>query len=186
MPKKKGFNEYVIDGDMAIITLRQREGKEKRVSIIDTEELEKLIKIELSWHPQWFDFTQSYYASATEYYINNDGERKQTTRKLHNIIMNTNEKIDHKNHDTLDNRKENLRIISVANNGMNRKSKNKNNKSGYRNVFWSTGDNAWLVALQVEGKQRYFGRFKLEDVHLAGICAEEARQRIYKEFAGLN
>jgi len=162
-----------------LIYLRHR-GEGDIISKVDLEYLQMLIELNYSWHPKWFDNTQSYYAGAIELRKGMNGK----THRLHSVIKGTNNKVDHINHDTLDNRKENLRVVSNQNNLKNRKSKNSNNTSGYRNVFWSTKYNAWLVALQVDGKQTYFGRFKLEDVDKAGARAEEMRQEIYGEFAG--
>lgn len=97
------------------------------------------------------------------------------------------EVVDHINaKNTLDNRKSNLRRTDNLHNTKNRKSKNKNNKSGYRNVFWNSKDKRWFVTLQIDGKQKCFGRFKYEDVDKAGALAEEVRKKYYKEFAGKN
>jgi hypothetical protein len=52
--------------------------------------------------------------------------------------------VDHINHDTLDNRKENLRIVSQSQNMANRKI-NKNNKSGYKGVCWSYREKKWVA-----------------------------------------
>ena len=87
-----------------------------------------------------------------------------------------------KNNDTLDNRKSNLRIVEDRHNSQNRKGRNKNNKSGYRNVSWD--GNRWVVQLSIDGKNVCFGRFKKDELELAAKCAEEARQKHYGEFAG--
>lgn len=52
--------------------------------------------------------------------------------------------IDHINNDTKNNKKSNLRKTEHVSNARNRKSKNSNNKSGFRNVFWNTKDERWL------------------------------------------
>ena len=97
--------------------------------------------------------------------------------------MNANgETVDHINGNTFDNRKTNLRIVEDSNNLTNRKSKNSNNKSGYRNVCWSKSESKWLVQLQINGKNTVLGKF--DDVDEAGRFAEEMRQKYYGEFAG--
>jgi len=60
-----------------------------------------------------------------------------TTSAMHREIMKANkgEQIDHINGNTLDNRKENLRLCSNQQNGMNR-SKQRNNASGYKGVCY--------------------------------------------------
>ena len=97
--------------------------------------------------------------------------------------MNANGKdVDHENNDTLDNRKSNMRVVEESNNSKNRKSRNRNNKSGYRNVSLIKGK--WVVQLQIDGKNKRLGSF--DDVHEAGKFAEEMRQKYYGEFAGKN
>jgi hypothetical protein len=180
MAKKKGFqNKYITDGDTTVIYIKTKKG-EVFETLIDTDDLQKLIDLNLMWHVQWFDFTQSYYASATEYLGMIDGKPKYTTLKLHGVIMNTNERLDHINHNTLDNRKANLRLISVDANAKHRKSKNSNNTSGYRNVSWDGWK--WMVQLQIDGRNNILGRF--DDVDEAGQFAQEMREKYYGEFKG--
>ncbi len=88
--------------------------------------------------------------------------------------------IDHKNHNGLDNRKENLRLVDRSKNAKHRDGKNKNNKSGYRNVCWIKGK--WVVQLQIDGKNTRLGSFV--DVNEAGRFAEKMREKYYGEFKG--
>jgi hypothetical protein len=94
-----------------------------------------------------------------------------------------NQIIDHKNHNTLDNRKDNLRLVNRSKNAKHRNGKNKNNKSGYRNVFWNKAKNKWEVHLQIDKKGKLLGSFK--DVHEAGKFAEEMREKYYGKFKGV-
>ena len=75
-----------------------------------------------------------------------------------------------------------MRIVENESYTQNRKGKNKNNKSGYRNV--SKSGNTWIVQLQVDGKNTILGRFSLEQLDEAGKFAEEMRQKYYGEYAG--
>jgi len=154
-------------------------------TVIDTEDLQRLKDLELYWHSHWNPSTESYYAKASERYTAEDGTRKGRTLSLTRIILNITDPhilIDHINHDTLDNRKSNLRPLSDRDNSRYRESKNKNNKSGYRNVFWNKNANKWQVHIMINGKNELLGEF--DDVHKAGQFAEEMRQKYYGEFAG--
>lgn len=104
---------------------------------------------------------------------------------MHKLISNANNKeiVDHINHDTLDNRKENLRKTEQSYNLRHRRGANKNNKSGYRNVCWLKNENRWCVQLQVDGQNTRLGFFN--DVDEAGKFAEEMRKKYYGEFAGI-
>ena len=155
-------------------------------SYIDLEDLDKLIKWDISWNAVWAENVQNYYLKATEYLGTINGKAKYKIHCLHRYVVDADSgtKVDHRNNNTLDNRKNNLRVTNNDKNTKNRKSKNSNNKSGFRNVFWSTRDEVWKVTLQINGKQKCFGRFKFENVNEAGILAEEMRQKYYGEFAG--
>ena len=77
-------------------------------------------------------------------------------------------------------------VIADSNNSRNRKSRNKNNKSGYRNVCWDKRENVWLVQLQIDGKCKRVGKFPKDQLEEAGKFAEEMRKKYYGEFAGSN
>jgi hypothetical protein len=124
------------------------------------------------------------------YYVDDNGERKGTTVTLQSFIGNPNHtkdvQVDHINHDSLDNREENLRITNKNQNARNRKSKNSNNITGYRNVAYipRNGNKPYIVQLMVNGKNKRLKSFS--DIDEAGIYAEEMRQKYYGEYAGSN
>ena len=91
-------------------------------------------------------------------------------------------RVDHKEHNTLDNRKKNLRICTDLDNNKHRSGINKNNTSGYRNVTWDKSSNKWIVQLQINGKNKTIGKF--DNVDEAGLFAELKRKEIYGEYCG--
>jgi len=92
---------------------------------------------------------------------------------LHRLIMNAKrgEIVDHINHDTLDNRKENLRICTIKENVRNT-SLSKNNTSGFNGVAKHyTGK--WRAYIMVDRKQISLGVFEeIEDAIGARISGE--------------
>ncbi len=66
--------------------------------------------------------------------------------------------VDHRNEDTLDCRRENLRAATRSQNGANRGA-NANNKSGYKGVSFDKRTGKWLAQLQVQGRKVWLGRF---------------------------
>jgi hypothetical protein len=88
--------------------------------------------------------------------------------------------IDHINNDRTNNRIENLREVTQQQNCLNRVA-HKNNRSGYKNVFWHSAMNKWSVQISINSKRRVFGYY--DDVELAGLVAEEARAKFHGEFA---
>ena len=67
--------------------------------------------------------------------------------------------IDHINKNPSDNRIENLRLADKSQNGCNRP-KQKNNKSGFKNVSWYKTKQKWKVALQHKNKSIHIGYFE--------------------------
>jgi len=115
---------------------------------------------------------------------------KGKARSLHRVIFCWHhgyfpDVIDHINNDKLDNRIENLREASQANNCLNRKH-HKNSSSLYKNVYLqSSPKNAswernWVVRVTVSGKSKYFGSYN--DIELANLVAIEARAKYHGDF----
>lgn len=68
--------------------------------------------------------------------------------------------VDHINGDKLDNRLENLRVVTPQSNQVNRKRLNKNNTSGIRGVARRGSlKNPWHAQIMVNGKNIYLGLF---------------------------
>ena len=88
--------------------------------------------------------------------------------------------IDHIDGDKLNNKIENLREATQQQNCYNSGMK-KLNTSGVKNVHLHKPTNKWLVQLMVNGKKKYFGLY--EDLELADLVAQEARDKYFGEFA---
>lgn len=115
--------------------------------------------------------------------ISINGKRK--TIWMHRLIMNTPDDMqtDHIHHDPLDNRKENLRICTRQQNGMNRKS-NKNSTSKYKGVSWKKREKKWQSYIQINGTSKHLGGFKSEED--AALSYNQAATKYFGEFALLN
>lgn len=186
MARKKG-NNYIIDEENKIVKIElRRKKKENLWTIIDLDDFDRVIKnFGYTWFSDYNKVRNLFYVKTCIYLgMSKNGNGKYKCILLHKFILNYfgKNKIDHINHDTLDNRKCNLRIVENESNTQNRKGKNKNNKSGYRNV--SKSGNTWIVQLQVNGKNTILGRFPLGKLDEAAQFAEEMRQKYYGEYAG--
>jgi hypothetical protein len=104
---------------------------------------------------------------------------------MHRLILNAREgmEVDHANHDTLDNRRENLRECTKSQN-MHNAGKNKRNTTGYKGVWWKSTDNQYAAAIKINGKRIYLGRFT--DPVKAALAYDEAAKKYHGEFAYLN
>jgi len=152
-------------------------------SIIDTEDLKKVLSNKGKWYAKYDSHIKGFYAVCS-IYNRTPKHGKNTTMRLSKFLVNCphNKSIDHINHNTLDDRKSNLRVIDATLNSMNRKSKNSNNKSGYRNVCLIK--NKWVVQLQINKKNTILGRFDYGELDEAGQFAETMRQKYYGDYAG--
>lgn len=177
-------NNYKIKDNVVEIYVKQRNGN-FHIVFIDKSDLKKLVDFGHSVHVQWNERGKAYYPHITIYEGFKDRIIKNKNVKLTTFLLNISDssRIDHINHNTLDTRRKNLRVVTQSENLRNRKSKNSNNTSGYRNV--TKMGNWWRVQLQVDGKNRLFPE-KFEDVHEAGKFAEEMRDKYYGNFSGKN
>jgi hypothetical protein len=91
--------------------------------------------------------------------------------------------VDHKNHDTLDNRKENLRECSPQKSVYNRLRKSENT-SGMIGVGWHKLVGKWVARISVDGHRIVLGYF--EDKNEAARVRDAAVKLHHGEFGVLN
>lgn len=90
--------------------------------------------------------------------------------------------VDHINRDGLDNRRENLRICTAAQNNMNRRSYK--NTSGFRGVTWSKRDKIFCAQIGHSRTKLHLGHFKNKID--AAIAYNKAAIELHGKFAILN
>jgi hypothetical protein len=93
------------------------------------------------------------------------GKKRRKTIWLHRVVLGLDpedpQEGDHKNHDTLDNRRSNLRAVTHAQNMQNKRA-NAKGTSAWRGVNYQRKINKWQARVRFEGKQRYLGVFDTE------------------------
>ncbi len=92
--------------------------------------------------------------------------------------------IDHINHDIQDNRICNLRLATILQNRQNLK-RYKSNKSGYKGVYWHSGNNKWAAHISVNGKRTYLGGFEQIEDAAAEYARAAARLHTHNPDAAL-
>jgi len=119
--------------------------------IVDEEDIPRIQ--ERTWH---LHRSKRHLDLGLIYFLSNASKKYNTPAlRLHRYILNYygNLSVDHINRDTLDCRKENLRIVSQVTNIYNR-SIQRNCKSGNRGIFFT--NNKWYVAYTYDGKRRQY------------------------------
>lgn len=163
-------NNYEIRGDVTAIFV-ERKGQ-KYETLISTERLPLADSFPNTWYVRAFPHGEQMYVQGEDRL--GDGKRKRYI--LHRVVTQCAEgmSVDHINHDTLDNRKENLRVVTHQQNQQNRKGAQRNNKScGIRGVTWNARSQRWSTNVKVKGKDTWVGSYKeLDDARKA---VEKAR-----------
>jgi hypothetical protein len=138
---------------------------------------------EYQWHAVWESKTQSYYARRWERLV--DGKRRCVF--MHRQILGLKHGDpscgEHKNHDTLDNQDENLRIATNQQNQANGRSK-QNSSSVYKGVSRYKPSGKWIARIMTSGHLTHLGYFNSEDE--AAVVYNEAAKEHFGEFAYLN
>jgi len=147
-----------------------------QVALIDDEDFE--IVSRYKWCARWSPCTNSFYAMTN---IRNAAVQG-TTLRMHRLIMKAQqgEQIDHINHDTLDNRKAELRLCTQNQNQHNR-SAQANNTSGYKGVFWHKASQKWQAQIQLNGKRKSLGCYAAPEAAHQAYC--KAALELHGEFA---
>ncbi len=162
---------YIDDFGIGHIKMSNTENE----MLCDTEHLEELLK---------------YYWNEKNGYARSTRDRKRVY--AHRLIMgmgdyDINQQIDHINGDTLDNRKQNLRIVTSRQNGLN-SSIRKDNTSGVTGVCWDKRCEKWIARVFENGRiitLGYYSEFDEavaarkngEDMYYGEYCRNNSRNK---------
>ena len=91
--------------------------------------------------------------------------------------------IDHINHNGLDNRRENLRICTNAENNRHRR-KPKNNTSGYKGVCWDKSKKKWRARIEKDNKNIHIGYYNI--LEEAARAYDAKAKELFGKYAQLN
>ena len=144
-----------------------------KYAIVDDEDFE--------WLNQW-----KWYANKDHktYYARRHEGKKIV--KMHRLILNASigTEVDHKNHDGLDNRRDNIRICTFSQN-QHRRATTKG-VSAYRGVYQlnHSPNYKWASQIRANGKVKHLGCFVTEVE--AAMAYNKAAKQYYGEFAYLN
>jgi hypothetical protein len=153
-------NEYRVDGDIANIVLTHGQ-----VAKVDASMLDRLLPFK--WFAKWNSGTQSYYAASTQ--RRKDGVTY--TLWMHRVVMGAPKgmHVDHKHHDTLDNRQSQLETCTHLQNMQNRRAYRRRAENGVMTEM--KGDTPVLTARVKVGEQRFMKSFPVgEEGEVLAMC----------------
>jgi hypothetical protein len=153
---------------------------QNQVAIVDKEDYPSLNQFH--WQAQWDSRTKSFY--SVRHSRTKDGRRKIIHMANQILGCGPDEEADHRNHNTLDNQKNNLRKATKSQNRWNRKKSHPKNKSGYIGVCWHKRNNKWMASIGYKGKIIHLGYFTSAEE--AARARDEAAKKYHGEFAILN
>lgn len=159
-------NNYEIKGKVVEIDCK---GTKVLVSLQD---LKKVSSITSSWR-----------VASLHGYLYCKAKVKGTDILMHRFITNAKDKqrVDHKNHNTLDNTRDNLVPDTTQNNNRNRRGPNVNSTSGIRGVTWVKRRSKWQATIGLDGGCKYLGYF--DDKYEAGRAVVRAQLEHYPSHA---
>jgi hypothetical protein len=175
MPKRRVRRHEVIqplDQSYRLIPLTQGQN-----AIVDTEDFDWLNQ--WNWIAMWDQHTKSFRA------LRRKGPRGSGAILMHRAILDCveTEQVDHRNHDTLDNRRENLRKCTLSQNVCNKRGY-AGSSSIFKGVSFDKSSAKWCANIQINGHQKWLGRFDSQE---KAARAYDKMAKIYHgEFAYLN
>ncbi len=147
-----------------------------RVALIDDEDFEEISKWDWHFHPQNRDKNKGYAARGR------CSPGKQRKFFMHSAIMKSESsiRVDHKNGNGLDNRKENLRFATSSQNACNA-GRSKRNTTGFKGVSFFKAQKKFAARIKLHGKSVFLGYF--ESAEEAGQAYVDAAPGLHGEFA---
>lgn len=105
---------------------------------------------------------------------------------MHHLVLGRmdGKQVDHINHNTLDNRKTNLRVVTPSQNQFNRRKVKPNSASRFKGVSYHEGTGKWRARIFLNGKSKHLGLFRTQEE--AAIAYNNAARKYYGEYALLN
>jgi hypothetical protein len=148
-------------------------------AIVDEDDFEKLAGY------KWFAAKngRNFYAERTV--KRKDGRRGQVNIQMHRKILNAPKGVlvDHINHNGLDNRRVNLRVVTAGQNSWNVR-KRRGCSSEYKGVHLQKRDGKWLSNIIYRGERFYLGCF--DDEQSAARAYDDKAKQLFKDYAVLN
>lgn len=149
-------NEIIVDGKIARVKIYDAKCNHFATAVIDAEDVNKIR------YTKWKLSASGYAANTPKF--------SGSSKHMHKVILDTDKFVDHINHNTLDNRKCNLRIVTKSQNAMNQ---------NFKGV--SKAGSQWYAHIKINQKMLNLGKYLDEEEAL--YARWYAEQVLFKEYA---
>jgi hypothetical protein len=160
-------NRYAISGTVVTIWVPLHGSDQELPVLVDADDLPRLFshRRDAKWRAWHRHRGRGYRISMG-------------SKLLWRVLLNAPQdwEVDHINHNTLDNRRSNLRLVTRRENAQNL-SATARSRSGIRNVTWRADMRAWVVQISTNGQNHYLGHYDTLDEAIA--IAEQARAALF-------
>ncbi len=148
-------------------------------TLVDDEDYDYLMQ--WKWYALYNKKSNVFYACRN----GRDIRGKQFAIRVHRFIISVTDTmlVDHRNHNGLDNRKNNLRVCTQSQNLRNSKIR-QHTTSKYKGVSWHKRDKLWCAYIYIDNKLKHIGNFLNEKK--AALAYNKAAKKYFKEYAFLN
>ena len=149
-------------------------------AIVDNADFDELVRY------KWFakKIGRTFYAERNER-IHGGVQRKQTVCMHRQVLgMPAGKVVDHINHNGLDNRRANLRIVTRAQNSWHNRKYRGDFTSQYKGVSWENGRGRWRAKIAYNRRNVFIGYF--DDEVSAARAYDAKAKELFGEYAILN
>lgn len=161
-------NEIIVHSDYAEMLLYNGQGIEVARTLIDLIDIPLLSKYK--WYLRKGDHGNNYVVNAS------------TREPIHRFLLNVtskNKEVDHRDRNTLNNRRYNLRVVTGLQNSQNR-SVRKDSSSGIRGVHLEKRTGKYIAYITVNKQRMFLGRYS--DITMATQVRINAEKEYFGEY----
>jgi hypothetical protein len=182
-------NHFRTEGDVTYITLNRRKSPSVE-TVIDTADLPRVDAFERTWSAQWNESTASFYVIGSVPIDPSKLYSKHRRIYLHRLILGdvpNGWEVDHINHDTVDNRRANLRAATHKDNMENRRKSRaelgiERSLKG-KGYYFCCLSGMWLVILKRDKKVVVRERYETEEEAKAAVTRLRADETYFPKAA---